>query len=542
MSEINKDELTGKSLGHFEIMDEIGRGGMASVYRASQQSMGRIVAVKVLPRTLLHDPGFFERFQREVDVIAHLEHPHILPIYDYGQSDGIPYIAMRYLGGGSLEQRLDRGVLSPEELERPLQQVAQALDYAHQQGIIHRDLKPGNIMLDESGNAYLSDFGIARVLGSNLTGSMIVGTPAYMSPEQANGMPVDGRADIYSLGVMLFHLLTGERPFHAETPMAVLLKHINEPMPTLMEFRSDIPETLDDVIQKATAKDPEQRYSSASEMVDAYSVALAEGETKVSRQTRSMMEPRPDEPATPRPDGTQQPLSPAPTQVHPPEPRKRPFVPVLLVLVLVIAIIGAVIGANMVLNSTEDDTGGSVAAIPTPFPRASTITHEHYTVSIPDEWILPQIFEDLSEGDQMTHLWGAPNQSAYISLTLFDAELTGQPVFFRDAVDEYINRHYREVDSTFELIDEAFAEDGTIRRSYWVSDIGLLTETERVGGRLPALLANRLADRTAGQLDIFFMERTPNLVIVEMYTANDTQNTLVRRMQFILDSLRINDA
>lgn len=185
-----KDDLIGKILGQFEIGEEIGRGGMATVYKARQRSMNRTVAIKVLPRQMLHDPGFYERFEREVDVISHLEHPHILPIYDYGQEEGLPYIAMRYLGGGSLEQRIRRGTVRIEDIEKPLRQVAQALDYAHQQGIIHRDLKPGNIMLDENGNAYLTDFGIARVLGSDLTGSMIIGTPAYMSPEQANGLPV----------------------------------------------------------------------------------------------------------------------------------------------------------------------------------------------------------------------------------------------------------------------------------------------------------------------------------------------------------------
>ncbi|NJN00463.1 MAG: serine/threonine protein kinase, partial [Aquincola sp.] len=196
--------LIGKNIGPYTILEEIGRGGMATVYSAMQTSMNRKIAIKVLPPHFMHDPGFLERFEREVDVIAHLEHPHILPIYDYGQAEGVPYIAMRYLGGGSLAQRIRRGPLELSEIDKPLTQVCQALDYAHQQGVIHRDLKPGNIMLDETGNAYLSDFGIARVMGSNLTGSAIIGTPAYMSPEQAHGLNIDGRADIYSMGIVLF--------------------------------------------------------------------------------------------------------------------------------------------------------------------------------------------------------------------------------------------------------------------------------------------------------------------------------------------------
>ncbi|HRF93684.1 MAG TPA: serine/threonine-protein kinase, partial [Aggregatilineales bacterium] len=269
-----KDDLIGKTLGQFEIAEEIGRGGMATVYKARQRSMNRTVAIKVLPRQMLHDPGFYERFEREVDVISHLEHPHILPIYDYGQDEGLPYIAMRYLGGGSLEQRIRRTPVKIDDIEKPLRQVAQALDYAHQQGIIHRDLKPGNIMLDENGNAYLTDFGIARVLGSDLTGSMIIGTPAYMSPEQANGLPVDGRSDIYSLGIVLFEWMTGRGPYQAETPMAVLLKQIQEPMPSIRQIRGDVPQLVEEVINKATAKNPTQRFSSAGELAQAFSSAI----------------------------------------------------------------------------------------------------------------------------------------------------------------------------------------------------------------------------------------------------------------------------
>jgi len=200
----SSDSLIGKTVGQFEILDEIGRGGMATVYRARQRSINRIVAIKILPRALMHDPGFHERFVREVDVVSHLEHPHILPIYDFGETDGMPYIAMRYLAGGSLAQLIHRGLPSVRSLINPIIQVAQALDYAHRQGIIHRDLKPGNILLDDAGNAYLSDFGIAKVLNSSLTGSAIIGTPAYMSPEQANGLALDARSDIYSLGIVLF--------------------------------------------------------------------------------------------------------------------------------------------------------------------------------------------------------------------------------------------------------------------------------------------------------------------------------------------------
>jgi serine/threonine protein kinase len=267
-------DLIGKKLGKYTILEEIGRGGMATVYRAQQPSMQRPVAIKVLPPYFLHNPDFFERFGREVEVVSSLEHPHILPIYDYGKDEDTPYIVMRFLGGGSLAQGNWRGVESLLTLEKPLSQVAEALDYAHQHGVIHRDIKPGNIMLDENSNAYLSDFGIARVMNSELTGTAIVGTPAYMSPEQANGMPIDGYSDIYALGIVLFELITGRRPFESESLAALLLKHISEELPSARGFRADIPIGVEMVLSKATAKKPTDRYGSAVEMANAFSTAL----------------------------------------------------------------------------------------------------------------------------------------------------------------------------------------------------------------------------------------------------------------------------
>ncbi len=269
------DDYAGRTLGQFEIVEEIGRGGMATVYRARQKSINRMVAIKVLPRALLHDSSFYERFTREVDVIAQLEHPHILPIYDFGEVNGMPYIAMRYLAGGSLAARIRRGPLTPAQIVRPLSQVAQALDYAHQQGIIHRDIKPGNILLDEQGNAYLADFGIARVLNSTLTASSIIGTPSFMSPEQGMGQPLDGRSDLYSLGIVLFELLTGSEPFSADTPVGLLLKHINDPLPSLRARRPELSPGIEAVVQKAAAKQPGDRYATASDMANALAATLS---------------------------------------------------------------------------------------------------------------------------------------------------------------------------------------------------------------------------------------------------------------------------
>ena len=533
-----QDELTGKVLGQFEILEEIGRGGMASVYRAKQQSMGRIVAVKVLPRNLMHDPTFYERFEREVEVISRLEHPHILPIYDYGQTDGMPYIAMRYLGGGSLEERLERGVLSPEELDKPVRQIAQALDHAHRQGIIHRDLKPGNIMLDEEGNAYLSDFGIARVLGSNLTGSMIVGTPAYMSPEQANGLPVDGRTDIYSLGVMLFHLLTGQRPFQAETPMAVLLKHINEPMPSLADFRPGLPQTLNAVIAKSTAKDPGDRYSSAAEMAEAYSVAVRGHAPEAEKATAPQMKAAPVIPTVAAPTPTETAREAATDLIAAPKRRKLPTVVKGVAVLLVVGVVGVIL-ASLIHQSR---VASEAEAMPTPFRSASTVAYDlhndvyaiAYTISIPNEWIPPQEqqYIDASDGHILRHVWRAERSDAFVSLAIENADLIGDTAVFREAVDEYLAEYYDQL-STLEFIDEAMAEDGAIRRSYWVTPPAAEATNPNI--------AQWLENLAAGQLDVFFLQRPPYLVVMETYTTDDmgSSASMLQRLQSILDSLRI---
>ena len=267
----------GQTLGQYRILEQIGVGGMATVYKAYQPSVDRYVAIKILPQHLSQDEQFIKRFQREAHAIARLEHAHILPVFDYGESEGISYIAMRYISSGTLKNYMAKGNLPLSEISRIITQIGSALDYAHHQGVIHRDIKPANILLDEQNNTYLTDFGLARMLESSqhLTGSGVgVGTPAYMSPEQGKGEKSDHRSDIYSLGVILYEMVTGRVPFEAETPMAIVLKHINEPLPLPRVVAPGIPEAVEKVILKSLAKDPVHRYQSAGEMAEALALAL----------------------------------------------------------------------------------------------------------------------------------------------------------------------------------------------------------------------------------------------------------------------------
>lgn len=273
------DPLVGADLGQYHVIEMLGKGGMATVYKATQSTINRTVAIKVLPRSFLHDDTFMHRFRREAELIARLEHFHILPIYDYGEYDGMPYIVMRYLDGGTLQARIRQGPLSSSETIGIIRQVADALDYAHSHNVIHRDIKPSNIMLDRRGNAYLTDFGIAKMGEgtSQLTGSGIVGTPAYMAPEQTKQGPPAPAADVYALGVTLFEMVTGQVPFSADTPIAQILMHLQDPVPSLRDSNPAIPAELDEILHKAMAKSPRDRYARASDLAKAVEKVGASG-------------------------------------------------------------------------------------------------------------------------------------------------------------------------------------------------------------------------------------------------------------------------
>ncbi len=267
--------MTPEKIGRYQVEGEIGRGGMATVFKAYDPRFERHVAIKVLPREFMHDPEFRARFNREAKTIATLEHPAIVPVYDYGEDDGLLYLVMRFMPGGSLSDKLIDGPISIEESAKILQRLGSALDRAHSQGIIHRDLKPGNVLFDQYGDAFLADFGIVQVSGSNsnLTASgSLVGTPMYMSPEQVYGdKELDGRSDIYALGIILFQMLTGHLPYEADTPAKLMMKHILEPVPDLLTDRPDLPPEAEVIISKALAKERGDRFDTASD----FSAALS---------------------------------------------------------------------------------------------------------------------------------------------------------------------------------------------------------------------------------------------------------------------------
>jgi predicted Ser/Thr protein kinase len=269
----------GETFGGYTIESRLGRGGMGTVYLAMHERLGRKVALKVIAPELAHDEDFRARFLRESQLAASLDHPNVIPIYDADEVDGVLFLAMRYVSGRSLRDRIrEQGPLSAEETTRIAMQIGGALDAAHEAGLVHRDVKPANILLAEGGaHAYLCDFGLAKRTssrGTTQTGSFL-GSVDYCAPEQIQGGDVDGRTDVYSLGSVLFHCLTGEPPYRRETEFAVLHAHLEDPAPAVSSIRPDLPRALDGVLARAMAKAPSDRYGSAGDLAAAVGNALA---------------------------------------------------------------------------------------------------------------------------------------------------------------------------------------------------------------------------------------------------------------------------
>lgn len=289
------DPLIGQTFKQYEIQSVLGHGGMSTVYRAYQPGVNRMVAIKILPHELLKDASFLERFKQEARIIAQLEHFHIVPLYDVGEWEGIPYMVMRYMPGGSLADMLPRAVrVPPVEMLSVVQQVASGLDYAHRHDVIHRDLKPSNILFDEQGNAYLSDFGLSHVEKATtaITGSSFAGTPEYMAPELGvSENTITAAVDIYALGVILFQALTGQTPFQSDSPVKLLQMHINDPVPSPRSLNPELTPAIEAVILRALAKDPAARFRNATDLSVAFTNSAGFIEGPVHEPGRSVSPP-----------------------------------------------------------------------------------------------------------------------------------------------------------------------------------------------------------------------------------------------------------
>ncbi|MEO1165159.1 MAG: protein kinase, partial [Chloroflexota bacterium] len=407
------DELIGKTIGGYDVLSRIGEGGMATVYLAKQHSMDRQVALKVLPKHFVKDDTYMERFKREVAIVSKLEHRGIIPVYDYGEFEGQPYIVMRYMPSGSLDDMLKNGPIKPDKIYSIIQQIASALDYAHSKHVLHRDLKPSNVLMDDAGGAFITDFGIARALGDNnpgLTTQGVVGTPSYMSPEQAQGKDLDGRSDVYSLGVVLFEMATGKRPFENETPYSIAVMQVTETPPMPRKLNPALSTALEVVILKALKKSRDDRYQTAEALAESLKLAIerpiavhdTEPRLKMQSYTERLADEETKPPSKPKnqyvppmhhqSSGASRPVVPPPSSLRSKIRKRRQQSPVLSALIggsigcglLGIIVAAAFLAFSVLLPSDliapatapSDENDIATSSVATEVTRTSDVTEE----------------------------------------------------------------------------------------------------------------------------------------------------------------------
>ena len=362
--------LVGQHIGQYEIRMLLGKGGMSTVYLGYQPTMDRTVAIKVLPREFLHNDAFLQRFQQEIRTLAKVEHLHILPIYDAGEDQGIPFIVSRYLSGGTLGDLIGERLPDNDTVVRILKQIAGALDHAHERGIVHRDIKPSNVLLDSAGNVYLADFGVARLIevASDITGSRVMGTPSYIAPEMVKkDGQVTPSVDIYALGILAYEMLTGDPPYHDEEPTRTLMRHVMDPVPSVRDVDPNISEVVDQTIQRALAKDAKDRYPSASAFASAFADAVS---GVMLFPPPIAAEPPSPPPITPDPPSPR-PIIPDVYTPPPSEPVRRPrrrtqmgwVTPLVVLVVVAAALIG---GVGLLAYTLTDGDPASLLAVFTP--------------------------------------------------------------------------------------------------------------------------------------------------------------------------------
>ena len=363
----------GETIGPYKLTKKLGQGGMATVFKAYHAALDRYVALKVLHPALLEDKNFLARFQREARMVARLEHPNIVPIYDYAEHENRPYLVMKYIEGETLKARLSSEGITDQEVRLIVQAVGDALSYAHRRGMLHRDIKPSNVLLANDGRIYLADFGLARMTQSgetSLTADQLVGTPQYMSPEQAQGKAdIDTRSDIYSLGVMLYEIMVGNVPYNADTPFAIIHDHIYTPLPLPREQNPTVPEAVERILLKALAKNPSDRYKDVASMIDAFCNALINGVSTVPasiavdaiKQTDDDTQSHPKTPGTASPVSQPNHIVPDVEDSYPPltselqkkkKKRNRSRI-IAAVAVIFILIIACIIYGNRVLHAVQ---------------------------------------------------------------------------------------------------------------------------------------------------------------------------------------------
>lgn len=301
--------VVGENVGPYRLLEQLGRGGMATVFKAYHPALDRYVAIKALHPAFLEDPNFHARFQREARVVARLEHPNIVPIYDFSEHEGRPYLVMKFIEGETLKARLMRDALSVDEILEIVKAVGSALEYAHRQGILHRDIKPSNVLLSTDGRIYLADFGLARIAQageSTISGDVMLGTPQYISPEQAMGIAdLDEGTDIYSFGVMVYEMVVGQVPFSADTPFSIIHDHIYSPLPLPTQINPNVPPAVERVLLKALAKERPARYERVADFVAAFQQAVEEAGAAMQELRRQVTEDAETIPPIRQPEGVE---------------------------------------------------------------------------------------------------------------------------------------------------------------------------------------------------------------------------------------------
>jgi serine/threonine protein kinase len=473
----NANDLKGRILGTCMLQELIGQGGMSAVYRAQQLHPSRQVAVKILiPKvpigSKLHQQ-FLLRFQHEADIIAKLDHINIIPIYEYAEQDGDAYLVMPLLTGGSLHNLLARyGSLSLQQTMNYIRQAASALDYAHYHGVIHRDLKPGNFLLHADGRLMLADFGIAHIVRES-TGTiyptltspdLLIGTPDYMSPEMVEGKHIDARSDIYELGIVLFQMLSGDVPFKDSNPYAVLIKRLHQPVPLLHTIKASIPEAVDAVIQKATALNREDRFTTASELAQALQTAI-DGPRHVFKITPPSSYTAPIEPSRPTYFATIEAQSPARGNVNdmsyqantqafqkPVELKKRgKFVGILLVTISALLLSGILIVYAQGRNPTN--TPVATPTLATNEQQAQSLVQEYYTDWNKGEY--RTAYSLLSSDYQSQHSYNSL-QNSYMNTKNSAISITHVSSSTDGTIDVYVSDLATEVNSAGQIIKHKY--------------------------------------------------------------------------------------